>query len=112
MDNSDFTNKNGFNPFLTSSQHTSLNTNDSYQGTSLPAYASLSGYQGPRSTHGTQLPVPSDVSLVSDRQSKHGAKVGLSSSVVPVKDFTSQRNQRLPQPLPQYVVCWNGHPFS
>ncbi|KAG4927516.1 hypothetical protein JHK85_054002 [Glycine max] len=111
MANSDFTNKNGFNPFLTSSQHTSLNTNDSYQGTSLPAYASLSGYQGPRSTHGTQLPVPSDVSLVSDRQSKHGAKVGLSSSVVPVKDFTSQRNQRLPQPLPQYVsMSGSRHP--
>ncbi|RZB47388.1 YTH domain-containing protein ECT2-like isoform X2 [Glycine soja] len=77
----------------------------------LPAYASLSGYQGPRSTHGTQLPVPSDVSLVSDRQSKHGAKVGLSSSVVPVKDFTSQRNQRLPQPLPQYVsMSGSRHP--
>ncbi|TKY62911.1 YTH domain-containing family protein 2 [Spatholobus suberectus] len=101
MPNSDFTNKNGLKPFLTSSQRTSLNTNDSYEGTSLPAYAPLSGYQGPRiSTHGTQLPVRSDVSLVSDRQSKHGAKVG---SVVPAKDFTSQRNQRLPQPFPQFA---------
>ncbi|KAL5171803.1 YTH domain-containing family protein 1 [Glycine soja] len=109
--NSNFTDKNGLNPFLTSSQHTSLNTNDSYQGASLPAYAPLSGYQGPRSTHGTQLPVPSDASLVSDGQAKHGAKVGLSSSVVPVKDFSSQRNQRLPQPLPQYSnMSGSRHP--
>ncbi|RDX96263.1 YTH domain-containing family protein 1 [Mucuna pruriens] len=105
MANCDFTNKNGLKPFLSSSQHTSLNTNDSYQGTSSPAYAPFSGYQGSRmsSTHGTQLPVTSDVSLVSDRQSKHGTKVGLSSSVVPVKDFTAHRNQRLPQSLPQFV---------
>ncbi|KAK7396163.1 hypothetical protein VNO78_16974 [Psophocarpus tetragonolobus] len=96
--NNDFTNKNGLKPFLTSSQHTSLNTNDSYQG-SLPACAPLTGYQGSKmSTHGTQLPFASDVSLVSDRQSKHGAK-----STVPVKDFTSQRNQRLPQSIPHFA---------
>ncbi|XP_020219432.1 YTH domain-containing protein ECT4 isoform X1 [Cajanus cajan] len=103
MANSDFTNKNGLKPFSTSSQHTSLNANDSYQGTSWPAYAPFTGYQGPRiSTHGAQLPVPSDMSLVSDSQSKKGAKVGLSSSM-PVKSFTSQRNQRIPQPLPQFA---------
>ncbi|XP_020219433.1 YTH domain-containing protein ECT1 isoform X2 [Cajanus cajan] len=68
-----------------------------------PAYAPFTGYQGPRiSTHGAQLPVPSDMSLVSDSQSKKGAKVGLSSSM-PVKSFTSQRNQRIPQPLPQFA---------
>jgi len=106
MANSDFTNKNGLKSFLTSSQHTTLHSSDSYQGTSLPPYAPLSGYQGPRmSTHGTQLPVPSDVSLISDRQSKHGAKVGLSSSMAPVKDFTSQRNQGLLQQLPPFAVC-------
>ncbi|ESW33929.1 hypothetical protein PHAVU_001G110200 [Phaseolus vulgaris] len=105
MANSDFTNKNGLKSFLTSSQHTSLHSSDSYQGTSLPTtYAPLSGYQGPRmGTHGTQLPVPSDVSLISDRQSKHGAKAGLSSSMVPVKDFTSQRNQGLLQQLPPFA---------
>ncbi|KAJ1433242.1 YTH domain [Sesbania bispinosa] len=104
MSNGDCTNKNGLKSFLTSPQHTSLNTNDSYQGTSLPAYGSLSGYQGPKmNTHGTQSAVPSDVPLVSDKHSKHGAKGGLSSSVVPIKDFTSQRNQRHPQPLPQFA---------
>lgn len=98
MANGDCTNKNGLNSFLTSSQHLSLNSNDFYQGASLPAYVPLSGYQGPRmSTHGTQSAVPSDVSLISDRQSKHGAKIGLSSTMVPVEDFTSQRNHRLPQ---------------
>ncbi|CAJ1921685.1 unnamed protein product [Sphenostylis stenocarpa] len=87
MTNSDFTNKNGLNSFLTSSQHTNLHANE-----------------GPRmSAHGTQLPVLSDVSLVSDRRSKLGAKVGLSSSMAPVKDFTSQRNQGLPQQLPPFA---------
>lgn len=106
MDNGNCTNQNGLKTFLTGSQHTSLNTNDSYQGASLPACASLSGYQGPRtSNHGTQSAVATDVSLVSDRQSKHGAKVGLSSQVVPVNDFTSQRNQRQSQLLPQFAVC-------
>ncbi|XP_014491361.1 uncharacterized protein LOC106753967 isoform X1 [Vigna radiata var. radiata] len=103
MANSDFTNKNGLKSFLTGSQHTTLHSNDSYQGTSLPPYAPLSGYQGPRtSTHATQLPVPSDMSLISDRQSKRGAKVGLSSSMAPVKDFSSQRNQGLLQQLPSF----------
>jgi len=111
MANSDFTNKNGLKSFLTGSQHTTLHSNDSYQGTSLPPYAPLSGYQGPRmSTHATQLPVQSDMSLISDRQSKHGAKVGLSSSMTPVKDFTSQRNQGLLQQLPPFPVCWNDGP--
>ncbi|KAL2320459.1 hypothetical protein Fmac_029428 [Flemingia macrophylla] len=101
--NSDFTNKKGLKQVSTSYQQTSLNRNDSYQGTSWPGYVPLSGYQGPRiSTHGAQLPVPSDLSSVSNRQSKQGAKVGLSSSV-PVKNFTSQSNQRIPQPLPQFV---------
>ncbi|XP_027350972.1 YTH domain-containing protein ECT2-like isoform X2 [Abrus precatorius] len=104
MNNGDFPNDNGLKGYLTSSQSTSLNTNDSYLGTSLPAYSPLPGYQGPRtSTHGTQSTVPSDVSLVSDRQSKHGAKFGLSSPVVPFKDFTSQKNQRHPQSLPQFT---------
>ncbi|XP_061336988.1 YTH domain-containing protein ECT2-like isoform X2 [Gastrolobium bilobum] len=111
MANGDYTNKNGLNAFLTSSQHTSLHANDSYQGSSLPVAVPLSGYQGPRmSTHGTQSAFPSDVSSISDRQSKHAAKVGLSSPV-PVKDFTSQRNQRLPQPLPQFTnLPGSSHP--
>lgn len=101
MSNGDFTNQNGLNAFLTSSQHTSLNTSDSYQGASMPAYASLSGgYQGPRtSNHGTHSAVPTNVS-------KHGAKVGLSSQVAPIKDFTSQRNQRHAQPFSEYTVCY------
>ena len=113
MANGDCSNKNGLNAFLTGSQHTFLNSNDSYQGASLPAFVPLSGHQGPRmSTHGTQSAVPSDVSLISDRQSKHGAKVGLSSPVIPVKDFTTQRNQRLPQPLPQFTVCFIFSAYS
>ncbi|XP_027188419.1 YTH domain-containing protein ECT2-like isoform X2 [Cicer arietinum] len=112
MANGDCTNQNGLKSFMTSSQHSSLNARDSYQASSLPACAPLSGYQGPRlSSHGTQSTVPTDVSLVSDRQSKHGGKVGLSSQVAPVKDFSSQRNQRHTQPLPQFVN-FNGsrHP--
>lgn len=108
MVNGDCTNQNGLKAFMTSSQHTSLNTRDSYQGSSLPACAPLSGYQGPRlSTHGAQSAIPTDVSLVSDRQSKHGGKVGLSSQVANIKDFSSQRNQRHSQPLPQFMVCYS-----
>ncbi|AES80840.1 YTH domain-containing protein ECT4 [Medicago truncatula] len=104
MVNGDCTNQNGLKAFMKSSQHTSLNTKDSYQGSSLPACAPLSGYQGPRlSTHGAQSAIPTDVSLVSDRQSKHGGKVGLSSQVANIKDFSSQRNQRHSQSLPQFM---------
>ncbi|XP_058737735.1 YTH domain-containing protein ECT2-like isoform X2 [Vicia villosa] len=104
MVNGDCTNPNGLKSFITSSQHTSLNTRDSYQGSSLPACAPLSGYQGQRlGTHGTQSSIPTDLSLVSDRQTKHGGKVGLSSQVMPVKDFSSQRNRRHTQPPPQFM---------
>ncbi|KAK7336249.1 hypothetical protein VNO77_16785 [Canavalia gladiata] len=109
--NGDFSSNNGFKAFLTSSQHSSLNTKDCYPRNSLPSYSPLPGYQGPRmSTHGTQLAVPSDVSLISDRQSKQGARFGLSSSVVPVKDFTSQKNQNLPHPLPFTNLNGSRHP--
>ncbi|XP_050896646.1 uncharacterized protein LOC127103426 [Lathyrus oleraceus] len=40
--NGDCTNQSGLKSFITSSQHTSLNTRDSYQGSSLPACAPLS----------------------------------------------------------------------
>ncbi|KAE9599632.1 hypothetical protein Lal_00045787 [Lupinus albus] len=114
MTNGDYTNKNGLKPSLTSSQHSSLNPNDSYPGASLPAYVPSSEYQGPRiSSYGAQSAVPSDVSLVSDRQSKHVQKDGLSSPSLPAKDFTSQRNQRLPQPLPQFTNLHGaGHPYG
>ncbi|CAL5193096.1 unnamed protein product [Lathyrus oleraceus] len=102
--NGDCTNQSGLKSFITSSQHTSLNTRDSYQGSSLPACAPLSGYQSQRlGTHGTQSSIPTDLSLVSDRQTKHGGKVGLSSQVMPVKDFSSQRNRRHTPPLPQFM---------
>ncbi|KAI5444706.1 hypothetical protein KIW84_013108, partial [Lathyrus oleraceus] len=39
--NGDCTNQSGLKSFITSSQHTSLNTRDSYQGSSLPACAPL-----------------------------------------------------------------------
>ncbi|KAI5397084.1 hypothetical protein KIW84_063057 [Lathyrus oleraceus] len=39
----------------------------------------------------------------SSRQTKHRGKVGLSSQVMPVKNFSSQRNQRHPPPLPQFM---------
>ncbi|CAK8542825.1 unnamed protein product [Lathyrus sativus] len=104
MVNGDCTNQNGLKSFITSSQHTSFNTRDSYQGSSLPACAPLSGYQGQRlGTHGTQSSIPTDLSLVSDRQTKHGGKVGLSPQVMPVKDFSSQRNRRHTPPLPQFM---------
>ncbi|GAU48459.1 hypothetical protein TSUD_324090 [Trifolium subterraneum] len=104
MVNGDCTNQNGLKAFISSSQHTSLNTRDSYQGSSLPACAPLSGHQGPKlSTHSTQSALATDVSLVSDRQFKHGGKVGLSSQAAHVKDFSSQRNQRHSQPLPQFM---------
>ncbi|XP_057437702.1 YTH domain-containing protein ECT4-like isoform X3 [Lotus japonicus] len=97
----DCANKNGLNAILTSSQHNTLNANNSYPS-GMTAYAPLSGYQGPRmSTQGTQSAVPSDVSLASDRQTKHGAKV----------NFSSQRNQRHPQPLQQFTnLNGSGHP--
>ncbi|XP_015971026.1 YTH domain-containing protein ECT4 isoform X1 [Arachis duranensis] len=104
MANGDRSNKKGLNAFLTGSQHGSLNSNDFYQVANMPACVPLSGHQGPRiSTHGQQSAFPSDVPLISDRQSKHGAKAGISSSVGPLKDFNAQRNQRLPQPLPQFT---------
>ncbi|MED6158380.1 hypothetical protein PIB30_032239 [Stylosanthes scabra] len=104
MANGDGSNKNGLNAFLTGSQHASLTPNDFYQGANLPACVPLPGHQGQRiSTHGQQSAFPSDVPLISDRQSKQGAKAKLSSSVVPLKDSNVQRNQRLPQPLPQFT---------
>ncbi|OIW21302.1 hypothetical protein TanjilG_31631 [Lupinus angustifolius] len=112
--NGDSTNKNGLKPFLTNSQHSSLNSNDSYPGASLPAYVPSLEYQGSKmNSYGIQSAVPSDVSLISDRPSKHGPNVGLSSPAVPVKDFTSQRNQRLPQPSPQFTnLHGSGHPYG
>ncbi|KAE9588795.1 hypothetical protein Lal_00042211 [Lupinus albus] len=114
MTNGDCTNKNGLKPFLTNSQHSSLNSNDSYPGASLPAYVPSSEYQGSKiNSYGTQSTVSSDVSLLSDRQSKQGPNVGLSSPAVPVKDFASQRNQRLPQPRPQFTnLHGSGHPYG
>ncbi|XP_019458839.1 PREDICTED: YTH domain-containing family protein 3-like isoform X2 [Lupinus angustifolius] len=90
------------------------NTSSMTNGASLPAYVPLSEYQGPRmSSYGAQSAVASNVSLVSDRQSKHVQKVGLSSPALPVKDFTPQRNERLPQPLPQFTnLHGSRHPYG
>ncbi|KAJ1390513.1 YTH domain [Sesbania bispinosa] len=102
--NEDSTNNNGSKELLPSSQHSALNSNDSYQRAGYPAYVPLSGYQDPRvGTHGTQPANPSDPLLFSDKQSKHGAKMGFSSPAVPGKDFSTQRNTTIPQPFPQFT---------
>ncbi|RDY09088.1 YTH domain-containing family protein 1, partial [Mucuna pruriens] len=107
--NEDSTNNNGLKDFLSSSQPSLLNSNDSYQKASFPAYTPLSGYQDPRvGPHGTQTALPSEPLLFSDKKSNDGAKIGLSSSVVPGKNFSSQRNTAIPQPLPQSM---NLHGF-
>lgn len=110
----DSTNNNGSREFFPSSQQSSLNPNESYQGASgFPSYVPLSGYQDPRvGTHGTQSSNPSDPLLFSDGQSKQRANVGLSSPAMPGKDFSSQRNTTIPQPFPQFTVCLVCHPTS
>ncbi|KAK7315602.1 hypothetical protein VNO77_34163 [Canavalia gladiata] len=98
----DSTNNNGLKDFLSSSQHSSLNSNDSYQRDGFPVYAPLSGYQDPRvGSHGSQPALPLNPLLFFDKQSNHGANIGLSSPAVSGKDFSSQRNTRIPQSLPQ-----------
>ncbi|TKY46195.1 hypothetical protein E2542_SST28233 [Spatholobus suberectus] len=107
--NEDSTNYNGLNKFLSSSQRSLLNSNDSYQRAGFPVYAPLSGYQDPRvGPHGTQPALPLDPLLFSDKKSNDGAKIGLSSPFVPSKKISSQRNAATPQSLPQSMMNLHG----
>ncbi|KAI4350369.1 hypothetical protein L6164_004831 [Bauhinia variegata] len=109
--NSDCTND--IKALLSGSQNSSLNPNDSHQRAGLPAYVPLSGYQGPKfNTDGTLSTISPSASSFSARQFKNGARAGLSSQVMPAKDFSSQRNQILPQPLPQFTNLPGSRPSS